>query len=107
MSCDELRLLLREISKDADLKHRLSLAKSLFDAALISQSAGFDVSWQDWIRYQAKLAMSLSEEQMFDYCRRLSDGIEVLPHATFIPALGFLCKEGAFEWVLPFDGEAD
>lgn len=107
MYSDELSRLLKELLSNNDLRYRLSRANSLFDAAKISQLAGFDISWQDWMRYQARLAMSLSEEQMSDYCRRISDGIEVFPHATFIPVLGFLCKQGAFEWVLPFDGEAD
>jgi len=105
MSIEQLDLLLSEIHLNASLRQKLKAASNLFHAAEISQSAGYDVSWQDWMRYQARQALSLSDLAMADYCKRLSRGRESFAHATFIPIFGHLCKKGAFEWVVPFKEE--
>lgn len=105
MSASQLELLLTAIRSNSALRSELSAASNLFHAAEISQAAGYDVTWQDWMRYQARMALMLSEEDMLEYCRRLSDGREVFAHATFIPVFGHLCKKGAFQWVVPFEGD--
>lgn len=105
MSSSELSRLLNALLIDKSLFQKLSKANSLLDAARISQLVGFDISWQDWIRYQARLLLSLSEEQMSHYSLILSNGIKVLPHGTYIPVLGSIDSRAQFEWVLPFDAE--
>ena len=102
MSSAQLNEFLELALTNSDLIHALNNAGSLDEAAAIAQRNGFDVSWKDWIRYQAQNAMTLNESEMHSYLKKLSKGIEILPHATYIPVLGLLCKEGAFAWVRPF-----
>jgi hypothetical protein len=105
MTANDFSLLLKDIRKNKILRDQLSQARNLYHAAAIAQEAGYAVTWKDWMRYQAEQALLLNAEEMDDYCKRLANGIEVFDHATFIPVFGLLCKDGAFQWVIPFDAD--
>ena len=92
-----------DLRENRILRDQLSQARNLYDAAAIAQEAGYAVTWKDWMRYQAEQALLLNAEEMDDYCMRLAKGIEVFEHATFIPVFGLMCRDGAFQWVTPFD----
>ena len=106
MSYEELDYLIVRIRTDDELRMKLSSAKSLFHAAEISQRAGFKVTWQDWLRHQARQALLLDEAQIADYCQKVSAGKEIFPHATFMPVFGYLCQQDSFYWVSPFESES-
>ena len=103
MSREGLTAFLALVEKDAVLQSKLNEVGSLYEAAAVAQDKGFHVEWKDWARFQAQQLLSLNDEQVAEYCQRLSPGIEVFSHATFIPIFGLLCKPGAFEWVIPFN----
>lgn len=64
MSEDHLSALLAQLKNDADLKQKLQAAGDLDAAVAIAQEAGFEVNKADWIRYQAKQTLELSDAEL-------------------------------------------
>ncbi len=64
MSEEQLSALLAKLKEDAGFQEKLMGAVD-FDAALgLAKQAGFDVSKADWLRYQAKQTLELSDEEL-------------------------------------------
>ena len=66
MSEEQLSALLAKLKEDAGLLEKLKGAADLDAAVAMAQEAGFDVSKADWLRYQAKQTLELSDEQLED-----------------------------------------
>jgi predicted ribosomally synthesized peptide with nif11-like leader len=64
MSEGQLSALLAKIKEDARLQEKLKGAAGLDTAVAIAKEAGFDVSKADWLRYQAKQTLDLSDEEL-------------------------------------------
>ena len=64
MSEQQLSALLSKLNDDEALLARLKGAGDLDSAVAIGKEAGFDVSKTDWLRYQAKQALELSDEEL-------------------------------------------
>jgi predicted ribosomally synthesized peptide with nif11-like leader len=64
MSEDQLTALLAKLKEDAELLEKLNGASKLDKAVAIAKEAGFDVSKADWLRYQAKQTLELSDEEL-------------------------------------------
>jgi len=62
MSEEQLAALLAKLKEDAGLQEKLKGAADL-DAAL-AKEAGFDVSKADWLKYQAKQTLELSDDEL-------------------------------------------
>jgi predicted ribosomally synthesized peptide with nif11-like leader len=64
MSEEQLTALLAKLKEDAGLQEKLKGAADLEAAVAMSKDAGFDVSKADWLRYQAKQTLELSDEEL-------------------------------------------
>ena len=64
MSEEQLSALLAKLKEDAGLQEKLKGAADLDAAVAIAKEAGFDVSKADWLRYQAKQTLELSDEEL-------------------------------------------
>jgi predicted ribosomally synthesized peptide with nif11-like leader len=64
MSEEQLSALLAKLKEDAGLEEKLKGAADLDAAVVMAQEAGFDVSKADWLRYQAKQTLELSDEEL-------------------------------------------
>jgi predicted ribosomally synthesized peptide with nif11-like leader len=64
MSEVQLTALLAKLKDDSELQEKLKGAAELDAAVAIAQEAGFDVSKADWLRYQAKHVLELSEVEL-------------------------------------------
>ncbi len=64
MSEDQLAALLAKLKEDAGLKEKLQGAGDLDAAEALAKEAGFDVSKADWLNYQAKHPLDLSDEEL-------------------------------------------
>ena len=64
MSEEQLTALLAKIKEDAELQEKLKGASDLDAVLVIARDAGFDVSKADWLRYQAKQTIELSDEEL-------------------------------------------
>lgn len=64
MSEDQLSALLAKLNEDAGLREKLQGAADLDAAEALAKEAGFDVSKADWLRYQAKQTLELSDEEL-------------------------------------------
>ena len=64
MSEEQLSALLAKIKEDAGLQEKLKGAADLDTAVAFAKEAGFDVSKADWLRYQAKQTLELSDEEL-------------------------------------------
>jgi predicted ribosomally synthesized peptide with nif11-like leader len=64
MSEEQLFALLAKMKEDAGLQEKLKGAADLHAAVAIAKEAGFDVSKADWLRYQAKQTLELSDEAL-------------------------------------------
>ena len=64
MSEEQLSALLAKVKVDAELQEKLKGAADLDAAVAIAQEAGFDVSKADWLKYQAKQTLALSDEEL-------------------------------------------
>ena len=62
MSVDQFSALRAQLQEDSWLMEKLSDAADLDAAVAIAKEAGFDVSKEDWLRYQAKQTFKLSDE---------------------------------------------
>jgi predicted ribosomally synthesized peptide with nif11-like leader len=64
MSEGQLTALLAKLKDDAGLQEKLQGTGDLDTAVAIAKEAGFDVSKADWLRYQAKQTIELSDEEL-------------------------------------------
>jgi predicted ribosomally synthesized peptide with nif11-like leader len=64
MSEEQLTALLAKIKEDAGLQEKLKVAADLDAAVALAKEAGFDVSKADWLKYQAKQTIELSDEEL-------------------------------------------
>jgi len=64
MSEEQLTALLAKLKDDAALREKLQGAGDLDEAVALATEAGFDVSKADWLKYQAKQTLELSDEEL-------------------------------------------
>ena len=64
MSEEQLTALLAKLKEDAGLREKLQGARDLDSAVALAKEAGFDVSKADWLKYQAKQTLELSDEEL-------------------------------------------
>ena len=64
MSEEQFSALLAKIKEDAGLQEKLKGAGELDAAVALAKEAGFDVSKADWLKYQAKHTLELSDEEL-------------------------------------------
>ena len=64
MSAEQLSALLAKLKDDSGLQEKLKGAADLDSAVVIANEAGFDVTKADWLKYQAKQALELSDEAL-------------------------------------------
>ena len=64
MSEEQLTALLAKLKADAGLLEKLKGASDLDAAVALAKEAGFDVRKADWLRYQAKQTLKLSDEEL-------------------------------------------
>ena len=64
MSEEQLSALLAKLKEDAGLQEKLKGAGDLDAAVAIAKEVGFDVSKADWLKYQAKQTLDLSDEEL-------------------------------------------
>ena len=63
MSEDQLSAFLAAVHADVGLQEKFKGAADLDAAGAIAKRAGFDVSKADWLRYQAKQTIELSDQE--------------------------------------------
>ncbi len=64
MSEEQLSAFLAAVTEDAELQEKFKGAADLDAAVAMTQEAGFDVSKADWLKYQAKQTLELSDEEL-------------------------------------------
>ena len=64
MSEDQLAALLAKLKDDAGLQEKLKGAADPDAAVALVKEAGFDISEDDWLKYQAKQTLELSDEEL-------------------------------------------
>jgi predicted ribosomally synthesized peptide with nif11-like leader len=64
MSEEQLTALLAKIKEDAGLQEKFKGAADLDAAVALAKEAGFDVSKADWLKYQAKQTLELSDAEL-------------------------------------------
>ena len=64
MSEEQLTALLAKLKDDEGLQEKLKGAADLDAVLAIAKDAGFEVSKADWLRYQAKQTIELSDEEL-------------------------------------------
>ena len=64
MSEEQLTALLAKLNDDAELREKLRGAAGLDAAVAMAKEAGFDVSKADWLRYQARQTLELSDDEL-------------------------------------------
>ncbi len=64
MSEEQLSALLSKLKEDAGLQEELKGAADFDAAAALAKEAGFDVNKADWLKYQAKETLKLSDEEL-------------------------------------------
>ena len=64
MSEEQLAALLAKLKDDAGLQEKLKAAADLDAAIALAKEAGFDVSKADWLKYEAKQTLELSDEEL-------------------------------------------
>ena len=64
MSEEQLSALLAKLLDDEGLQEKFKGAADLDDALAMAQEAGFAVSKADWLKYQAKQTLELSDEDL-------------------------------------------
>ena len=64
MSEEQLAALLAKLKEDAGLQEKLKGAADLDAVVALAKEAGFDVSKADWLRYQEKQTLELSDEEL-------------------------------------------
>ena len=74
MSEEQLSALLAKLKEDAGLQEKLKGAADLDAAVVLAKEAGFDVSKADWLKYQARQTLELTDEELED----VAGGLDVL-----------------------------
>ena len=64
MSEEQLSALLAKLKVDSGLQQKFKSAEDLDTAVTTAREAGFDVSKADWLRYQAKQTLELTDEEL-------------------------------------------
>ena len=64
MSEEQLTALLAKIKEDAGLQEKLKGAADLDAAVALAKEVGFDINKADWLKYQAKQTIELSDEEL-------------------------------------------
>ena len=64
MSEEQLKAFLEAVKADAGLQEKLKGAGDLDAAVATAKEAGFDVSKEDWVSYQANQILELSDEKL-------------------------------------------
>ena len=64
MSEKQLAALIAKLKDDEGLQEKLKGAADLDAVLVIAKDAGFDISKADWLRYQAKQTIELSDEEL-------------------------------------------
>ena len=64
MSEEQLSALLAKIKEDAGLRAKLKGAGELDAVVALGKEAGFDVSKADWLKFQAKQTLNLSDDEL-------------------------------------------
>jgi len=64
MSEEQLTALLAKLKDDAGLQEKLKGAGDLDAAVALAKEAGFDVTKADWLKYQAKQTLELSDGEL-------------------------------------------
>ena len=64
MSEEQPSALFVKLEEDAGLREKLKGAADLDEAVAIGKEAGFDVNKEDWLKYQAKQALELGNEEL-------------------------------------------
>ena len=64
MSEEQLAALIAKLKDDEGLQEKLKGAADLDAVLAIAKDAGFDISKADWLRYQAKQTIELSDEEL-------------------------------------------
>ena len=64
MSEEQLSALLAKLKEDAGFREKLQGAGDLDAAVAMAQEAGFDLRKADWLKYQAKQTLELSDEEL-------------------------------------------
>ena len=64
MSEEQLSALLAKLKEDAGLQEKLKGAADLDAAVALAKEAGFDISKDDWLKYQAEQPFDLSDEEL-------------------------------------------
>jgi predicted ribosomally synthesized peptide with nif11-like leader len=64
MSEEQLTALLVKLKEDAGLREKLKGAVDLDAAVAMAKEAGLDVSKADWLRYQAKQTLELTDKDL-------------------------------------------
>ena len=64
MSEEQLLALLAKLKDDAGLQEKLKGPADLDVAVEIAKEAGFDVSKEDWLSYQSKQTLELSDKEL-------------------------------------------
>jgi len=82
MSEEQLSALLAKLQEDAGLQQKLKGATDLDAAVAIAKEAGFDVSKADWLRYQAKQTLQLSDEELEGVAGGLGNNTGALSFCT-------------------------
>jgi predicted ribosomally synthesized peptide with nif11-like leader len=80
MSEKQLSALFAKINNDEALQDKFKGAADLDAASAIVKGAGFDVSKEDWLRYQAKQTLELSDDEL----EGVAGGVEI-DNINFIP----------------------
>ena len=88
MSEEQLTALLAKIKEDAGLQEKLKGAADLDAAVALAKEAGFDVSKADWLKYQAKQTIELSDEEL----EGVAGGIQCRPFPNRAPWWGALTR---------------
>ena len=77
MSEEQLSALLAKLKDDAGLREKLQGAGDLDASLAMAQVAGFDLSKADWLKYQAKQTLELSDEELEEVAGGKSSGWSV------------------------------
>ena len=64
MSEEQLSALLAKLKEDAGLREKLKGATDLDAALALANKAGFDITKTDWLKYQTKQTLELSDEEL-------------------------------------------
>jgi len=64
MSEEQLAALLAKLKDDTGLQMKLKGAADLDAVLAIAKDAGFDINKADWLKYQAKQTLELSDEEL-------------------------------------------